>query len=232
MEERLRQIPDYVRRFKAVFGTDRPMISDAWKAIAAFERTLVSKAENVAFDRFARGDARALADDAKRGLALFQGKAGCIQCHHGPLLSDESYHNLGVPKNPVFEEDPLRQITLRYQHVIRGVPEKLYRSADRDLGLYYTTKREEDKGKFRTPSLRELRYTAPYMHNGVFFTLEEVIDFYAKGGGDGAGKSPLIRQLKLSEQEKKDLLAFLLSLSSDQPLILRPPALPDYAALK
>jgi cytochrome c peroxidase len=232
MEERLRQVPDYVRRFKAVFGTERPLIRDAWMAIAAFERTLVSRAENVPFDRFAKGDAKALTEDAKRGVALFQGKAGCIQCHNGPLLSDESYHNLSVPKNPVFEEDPLRQITLRYQHVIRGVPEKVYRSADSDLGLYYTTKQEQDKGKFRTPSLRELQYTAPYMHNGVFFTPEEVIDFYDKGGGDDPNKSPLLRPLRLSEQEKKDLLAFLLSLSSDKPLIVPQPALPDYAALK
>lgn len=232
MEERLRQIPDYVRRFKAVFGTERPLIRDAWMAIAAFERTLVSKAESVPFDRFMKGDAKALGDEAKRGLALFQGKAGCIQCHSGPLLSDESYHNLGVPKNPVFEEDPLRQITLRYQHVIRGVPEKVYRTADRDLGLYYTTKREEDKGKFRTPSLRELKYTAPYMHNGVFFTLEEVIDFYDKGGGDDPNKSPLVKPLKLTEQERKDLVELLLSLSSDKPLVVPPPTLPDYAALK
>jgi len=232
MEERLRQVPDYVRRFKAVFGTERPLIRDAWMAIAAFERTLVSRAENVPFDRFMKGDPKALTAEAKRGLALFQGKTGCIQCHNGPLLSDESYHNLGVPRNPVFEEDPLRQITLRYQHLIRGVPEKVYRTADRDLGLYYTTKQEQDKGKFRTPSLRELQYTAPYMHNGVFFTLEEVIDFYDKGGGDDPGKSALLRPLRLTEQEKKDLLAFLLALSSDKPLVIPPPALPDYAVLK
>ncbi|MEK6717896.1 MAG: cytochrome c peroxidase [candidate division NC10 bacterium] len=232
MEERLRQVPDYVRRFKAVFGTERPLIRDAWMAIAAFERTLVSKPENVPFDRFMKGDAKALTEEAKRGLGLFLGKAGCVQCHSGPLLSDESYHNLGVPKNPVFEEDPLRQITLRYQHVIRGVPEKVYRSADRDLGLYYTTKQEQDKGKFRTPSLRELTYTAPYMHNGVFFTLEEVIEFYDKAGGDEPNKSPLLKPLKLTAEEKKDLLAFLLSLSSDKPLIVPQPALPDYAVLK
>jgi cytochrome c peroxidase len=231
MEERLRQIPEYRRRFKQVFGTERPLIGDAWKAIAAFERTVVSRAQDVPFDRFVAGDARALSDEAKRGLALFQGKAGCIQCHHGPLASDESYHNLGVPKNPVFEEDPLRQITLRYQHVIRGVPETVYRTADRDLGLYYTTKRDEDRGKFRTPGLRELKYTAPYMHNGVFFTLEEVVDFYDQGGGDDPGKSQLLKPLRLTGQEKKDLLAFLLALSSDTPLTVRAPSLPDYAVL-
>ncbi len=232
MEERLRQVPEYVRRFKEVFGVERPTIDTAWMAIAAFERTLVSKAEDIPFDRYARGDQSALSPEAKRGLALFQGKAGCIQCHNGPLLSDESYHNLGVPKNPAFENTPLRQITLRYQHVIRGVPERLYRSADSDLGLYYTTKQEADKGKFRTPSLREVKYTAPYVHNGVFGALEEVVEFYNRGGGNDPNKSPLLKPLGLSDQEEKDLLAFLLSLSSDQPLIVEPPALPDYAAMK
>ncbi len=232
MEERLRQVPEYVKRFKEVFGVDRPTISMTWMAIAAFERTLVSRAEHVPFDRYAKGDSSALSSEAKRGLALFQGKAGCIQCHNGPLLSDDSYHNLGVPNPPAFENELLRQITLRYQHVIRGVPESLYRSADRDLGLYYTTKQEADKGKFRTPSLRELKYTAPYMHNGVFRTLEAVIEFYNRGGGDDPKKSPLLKPLGLSDQEKDDLLAFLLSLSSDQPLIIEPPELPDYAAMK
>ena len=122
--------------------------------------------------------------------------------------------------------------TLRFQHYSRGVPEPLYRTADRDLGLYYTTKRDEDKGKFRTPTLRELKYTAPYMHNGAFFTLEEVIDFYVQGGGQDPGKSPLLRPLRRSAQEKKDLLAFLLSLSSDKPIVVPPPALPEYAAIK
>ncbi|MBI3085620.1 MAG: cytochrome-c peroxidase [candidate division NC10 bacterium] len=232
MEERLRQIPEYVRRFKEIFAVDQPTIELAWQAIAAFERTLVSKAENVPFDRYAKGDQSALSPEAKRGLALFQGKAGCIQCHNGSLLSDDSYHNLGVPENALFESSPLHQITLRYQHVIRGVPEKLYRSADSDLGLYYTTKREEDRGKFRTPSLRELKYTAPYMHNGVFASLEEVIEFYDRAGGTDPNKSPLLKPLRLSDQEKKDLLAFLLSLSSDQPLIIEPPNLPDYAPMK
>ena len=231
MEERLRQIPEYVKRFREVFGTPWPTIDDAWRAISAFERTVVSKAKDVPFDRYMKGDKKALSDSAKRGLALFQGKAGCVQCHNGALLSDEDYHNVGVPKNPAFEEDPLRQITLRYQHVIRGVPESVYRKADRDLGLYYTTKRKADKGRFRTPSLRELKYTAPYMHNGAFFELEEVVDFYDEGGGEDANKSPLIKKLGLSDEEKEDLLAFLESLSSDKPLLMKPPELPPYAAM-
>lgn len=231
MEERLRQIPEYVKRFREVFGTPWPTIDDAWRAISAFERTVVSNAKDVPFDRFMKGEEKALSDSAKRGLALFQGKAGCVQCHNGALLSDEDYHNVGTPRNPAFEEDPLRQITLRFQHVIRGVPESVYRKADRDLGLFYTTKRDADKGRFRTPSLRELKYTAPYMHNGAFFELDEVIDFYDEGGGEDANKSPLLKKLGLSDEEKEDLLAFLESLSSDKPLLVRPPELPPYAAM-
>ncbi len=232
MEERIRQIPQYVKMFRKVFGDKLPTIDDTWRAIAAFERTLVSNAKNVAFDRYMKGNKGALSASAKRGLALFQGKAACIQCHNGPLFSDESYHNLGVGKNEAFEEDPLRQITLRYQHLSRGVPEAVYRSADRDLGLYYTTKQKIDRGKFRTPSLREVKYTAPYMHNGVFFTLEEVIDFYNEGGGDDPGKSKLLKPLNLNDQEKKDLLAFLNALASDKPLLMKKPNLPPYAAMR
>ena len=183
------------------------------------------------FDRYMKGDRKALSGSAKRGLALFRGKARCIQCHNGSLLSDDDYHDIGVPQNPAFEEDPLRQITLRFQHVIRGVPESVYRKADRDLGLYYTTKRKADRGKFRTPSLRELKYTAPYMHNGAFFELDEVIDFYDEGGGQDSNKSPLLKKLGLSDEEKEDLLAFLESLSSDKPLLVQPPELPPYAAM-
>ena len=228
MEERLRAIPEYVQRFRDVFGTP-PSINDAWKAIAAFERTLVSR--HVPFDRSMRGEQEALSEDARRGLELFQGKAQCLQCHHGPLFSDESFHNLGVPLNSVFQENPLYQITLRYEQKIKGVPEQVYRTADRDYGLYYITKREEDKGKFRTPTLREVTRTAPYMHNGVFFTLEEVINFYNEGGGDDPHKSPLLKPLGLADAEKKALLAFLESLSGEE-IAVEPPTLPAYEGLK
>jgi len=146
-------------------------------------------------------------------------------------LTDESFHNLGLPMNPVFAENPLYQITFRYEQKIKGVPEHVYRTADRDYGLYYITKHEEDKGKFRTPPLREVSRTAPYMHNGVFFTLEEVIDFYNNGGGDDPHKSPLLKPLHLTEDEKNALLAFLESLSGEE-IVVEPPTLPPYDVLK
>lgn len=226
IEERLAQAPIYVSLFKEVFGTDRPQFEGVVKAIAAFTRS-VPISKNVPFDRYARGEKNALSDSAKRGLELFNGKAGCIQCHNGPLLSDEDFHATGVPENPIFEKDPLVQVALRFERVARGASEDIYRGSGQDLGLFLSSKRNEDMGKFRTQTLRELTQTQPYMHNGVFWTLPEVIEFYNKGAGDHPNKSPKLRPLNLSAPEKEDLLAFLKSLSGD-PIPAKIPLLPGY----
>lgn len=226
VEMRLRLIPEYVDRFRDVFGTDWPQLDDAWRAIAAFERTLVSDPRRVPFDRFASGDEHALSPAAKRGMELFVGKARCIACHNGPLASDEQYHALGVPRQTLFDSSPLVQIAVRWQNAQRDVPRALYRGGDEDLGRYYRTRDPADIGRFRTPSLRELRYTAPYMHNGVFATLAEVVDFFDRGGGDTPNKSPLLQPLGLDAAEKSDLIAFLEALSMDEPLVVDTPTLP------
>ncbi|MGQ0710418.1 MAG: cytochrome-c peroxidase [Rhodoferax sp.] len=232
MEMRLRFIPEYVERFKKVFGTEWPRMTQAWQAVAAFERTIVSDAKQVPFDRYMNGDKKALSESAKRGMAVYNGKGNCIQCHNGPLASDQKFHALGLPENEVFKTEPLYQITHRWEHYQKGIDEKGYRGADYDYGLYYQTKNPKDKHKFRTPSLRELKYTAPFMHNGIFYTLEEVVDFYNAGGGDGPNKSPLIKPLGLTDQEKRDLVEFLNTLSMDKPLLVEPPKLPEYKAMK
>ncbi len=227
-EETLRQIPEYVERFREVFGTESPKFDDALRALAAFQATVNSR--NVPFDNYLRGNDAAMSDAALRGSQLFVGKARCIECHGGTLFTDQSYHNTGVPQNPDFESDPLRQITLRFQHRSRGVTEELYRSADRDLGLYYTTKQEVDKGKFRTPPLREVGQTGPYMHNGVFETLTEVVEFYNDGGGQNPNLDPLVRPLGLTTNEVADIVAFLDSITGD-PIIIQPPDMPEYAVM-
>ncbi len=232
MEMRLRFIPEYVKEFLRVFGIEQPRITQAYQAIAAFQRTIVSDPKKVPFDRYANGDKKALSEQALRGFGLFNGKASCIACHNGPLASDQKFYALGVPEPEEFKTDPLYQITHRWQQYQRGVTEKDYRDADRDAGLYYVTKNPKDAGKFRTPSLRELKYTAPYMHNGAFATLKDVAAFYNRGGGQGPNKTPLMRPLKLSEQEMSDLIAFLESLSMDEPLVVEDPKLPAYAPLK
>jgi cytochrome c peroxidase len=226
-EERLAQIPEYVRLFNQVFGTDYPLFEDALKAVATYERTIVS--QNVPFDAFMGGDENAISDQANLGYELFLDKAGCIACHNGPLISDDSYHNTGVPQAPEFENSALNQITFRYEHWAKGVTEEVYNTSTSDLGLYYVTKLDSDKGKFRTASLRDTCYTAPYMHNGVFATLEEVVAFYNSGGGEDVNKDPLIQSLDLSEDEQGNLVAFLESLCGDK-IIDESPELPTYEA--
>ncbi len=236
MEERLRQVPDYVRRFKEVFGTELPLLEDAWRAIGAFQRTLLHV--DTPFDQYMKGDEEALYEEEIRGLELFQGKAQCIKCHNGPILSDQKYYNLGVPQQTSFLDDPIQQITHRFQYASKGVTEELYREGKSDLGLYFVTKRKEDIGKFRVQPLRYIFFTPPYMHNGVFDTLEEVVDFYNDGGGVDqtelyhgiATKTPLLKELDLTDEEKEDLVAFLDSLTGDE-ILMDNPTLPDPAAL-
>jgi cytochrome c peroxidase len=231
MEARLAFIPGYRERFANVFGDVWPKLSNAWKAIAAFERTLVQT--DTPFDQYMRGDQDALSDQQKRGMELFTGKANCIECHNGPLLTDERYYNLGVPPAFRWEEDGLAQVTFRYEQFAKGVPESMYRTIKDDAGLYYRTKLPEDMGKFRVPSLRYLVYTAPYMHNGAFFDLTEVVEFYNEGGGENDfadNKTDLIKPLDLSDEEIEELIAFLESLSGDE-IKMSTPKLPAYAPL-
>lgn len=231
METRLAFIPEYRARFNDVFGDIWPQLSNAWLAIAAFERTLVQT--DTAFDQFMRGNRDALSDGQIRGLAIFNGNGRCIECHNGPLMTDQKYYNIGVPRTQRWIEDGLAQITFRFEQLSKGVPEIFYRSFKDDAGLYYNTKQEADIGKFRTPSLRYTLYTAPYMHNGAFSDLRDVVQFYNEGGGDNdfrANKTALISPLGLSPEEIDDLVAFLESLSGPE-IKMDPPILPDYAPL-
>lgn len=236
MEARLAFIPEYRKLFKQSFGTPWPLIADAWKAIASFERTLIHN--NTPLDKFLRGDKKALSAQQIRGMKLFNGKANCIACHNGALATDQKYHNLGVPAPERWEEDGLAQITFRYEQYAKGVTQEMYRKIKDDAGLYYRTKQKVDMGKFRTAPLRYTKYTAPYMHNGSFWDLKEVVEFYNQGGGsndftDGTmakSKSPLIKPLGLSEEQVDDLVAFLEAFSGDE-LELKAPNLPAYAPL-
>lgn len=232
MEMRLRLVPDYVERFRRVFGLQWPRMVQAYQAIAAYQRTLVTDPSQVPFDRYLGGDEQALSVEAKRGYRLFAGKAGCQRCHNGPLISDQRFHATGVPEPLSEGMSPLLRITHRWQNYQRGVPEAVFRAGDADRGLYYVTKRAEDAGKFRTPSLRELRYTAPYMHNGAFANLPDVVSFYNDGGGKAANKPGWLKPLGLTESEKRDVVAFLEAMSMDQPLLDIAPSLPTYSVLK
>lgn len=227
-EARLRQVPEYRKMFMEVFG-ELPTADNVARAAAAFQRTLVSDPQKVPFDRYINGDKNAMTAEQVAGMKLFVGKARCILCHDGMMFTDEDFHSLGLPRNAAFEKDPLRQIEMRYRAKVFGVMN--YMEVDQDLGLYFQTHRKDDLFKWRTQTLRELKYTAPYFHAGTAFTLEEAVDFYNKGGGESpyGTKSPLLKELKLTDSEKKALVAFLEALSSPEPPFsdIRP-ALPNY----
>jgi len=226
LAERLKQVPEYVEMFQKAFSGE-PTFGRTLTAVAAFLKTITSR--NAPIDRHLRGDRSALSAEAQEGLALFQGKAGCAQCHTGALLSDQKFHALGVPENPDIFADPFRHTTFRRFFRTLGAPNaENYRE---DPGLYGVTKEKVDWGKFRTPSLREVSRTAPYMHNGSLATLEDVVAFYDRGGGQHRNKSPLLKPLGLTAGEKRALVEFLKSLAGD-PVIVERPELPDYTPRK
>lgn len=231
MEARLAFVPEYRERFRDVFGDDWPNIRHAYMAIAAFERTLVQT--DTPFDDYMRGDDNALTDQQKDGLELFAGKAGCVSCHNGPLLTNEAYYNLGVPRYDGWETDEIAQITFRFELLAKGVTEEKYRKFKDDPGLYFRTKQEADLGKFRVPSLRYTKYTYPYMHNGMLETLRDVVVFYNEGGGENdfaATKTDLILPLGLNDGEIDAIVAFLESLSGEE-ILMDDPEIPEMQPL-
>ncbi len=236
MEARLAFIPEYRAAFKQIFGDEWPKLGNAWRAIAAWERTMVQKDTPV--DKYLAGDKSALDEQQVRGMKLFNGKANCIECHNGALTTDQRYYNLGVPPAERWEEDGLAQITFRYEQYAKGVTQEMYRKIKDDAGLYYRTKQKSDMGKFRTPTLRYVAYTAPYMHNGAFWDLREVVEFYNAGGGSndftdgtmGKNKTSLIKPLGLTDEEMDDLVAFVEAYSGPE-IEVKAPKLPPYAPL-
>ncbi len=168
------------------------------RAIAAFERTILSG--DAPYDRFKAGDMSALSESAQRGRKLFFGKANCSACHSGGNFSDGAFHNIGVGMDA---EKP-------------------------DAGRFAISNLLGDTGSFRTPTLREIARTAPYMHDGSLKTLEEVVEYYNKGGVDNPQLDEEIFELNLSDQQKKDLVQFMKEgLSSSKYPNVKPPKLPE-----
>jgi cytochrome c peroxidase len=218
----LRQLaadPVYREMFPKAFpGTGSPFSLDhIAKALAAFERTIVSARSP--YDRFySGGDAGAISESAQRGQALFftDGVAGCFRCHSGFNFSDASVYE-GSGNAPIaFHNTALYNMPLAFRYPWPN------------LGIYTQTRRLADVGKFRTPSLRNVELTAPYMHDGSVATLEEVLDHYAAGGrtiksGPFAGRGhenpdrdARMTGIALTAQNRKDLLAFLRSLTDSE----------------
>ena len=194
--KQLAEVPDYKERFQRVFGTG-PDEAGLAKAIAAFERTVLSG--NSPYDKFKAGDKTAMSEAAGRGLKLFT-DAGCANCHEPPLFSSYDYENAGIGMNA---EKP-------------------------DVGRMEVTKKEEDKGAFRIPALRSIADTAPYFHDGSAKTLEEAVAVMAAGGKDNPNLSEMLKEVrdaKIDDQGRKDLVEFLKALSGEYPIV-DPPKLP------
>lgn len=218
VEEVLRSVPGYSAEFNTVFGGEvtRERIA---MALAAFERTLLSR--NVPLHRYLAGDATALSPEALKGYEIFRGKGKCISCHEGSFLSDNAFHALNVPENQDFVNDSGVAVTRRFFAKVFQYED--YRNLREDPGRYLVSKKKEDWKAFRTPTLLEISRTAPYMHNGVFKTLEEVIDFINVGGGPGNRE---LKPLGLSDDEKKVLKIFLIEALKGEDTVFTYPSLP------
>ena len=204
MQERVKQDPIYVKMFKDA-GYGEPSNGSVRKAIPEYLKTLTSRGS--AFDTGKMSDA------AKRGFELFKGKAGCSSCHTGNRFTDDQPHNTGVPNNPEIWKKPLRHMTYVAFGLFMGIENIM--NIRRDVGAHVRTHKADgsDIGKFMTPTLRELKQTAPYMHNGMIRTLKSVVEFYNNGGGNDVNKDKRIKPLGLSKEERSNLVAFLESLS-------------------
>jgi cytochrome c peroxidase len=165
---------------------------DMSRAIATYIRSIMSG--NAPYDRHVNGDRTALSADAQAGLRLFRGKGNCTACHVGSTFTDERFHNTGIAW-----AGPSRE---------SGAPESF-----RDEGRAGVTGRADDRGAFKTPTLREVEHSAPYMHDGSLASLEEVVDYYNRGGNQHALLDEELRPIGLTALEKHALVAFLRSLS-------------------
>jgi len=179
---RLGSIAEYKPLFASVFPQEGMTPKTIAKAIATYERTIVS--EPAPFDAWIDGDEKAISEEAKRGFVVFNGKAQCAACHEGWNFTNEGFQDIGLPSDDVGRGQYLSGV-IKMQHA------------------------------FKTPSLREITYRSPYMHDGSLATLEQVVDHYDSGGVDRPSRSDLMRPLNLTAQEKSDLVAFLKSLSSN-----------------
>ena len=223
--ESLKGIEGYRIQFEKIFGAEGVTIGNVGKAIASFERTIVTgpspydyyeplrvfeaanaddlkdlealkKDDPELFTKYEQlkkaSDAHPMSEEARRGrVSFFTDKANCTACHAGANFTDEKYHNLGVGMD---KEKP-------------------------DLGRFDVTKDEKDQGAFKTPTVRNVALSAPYMHDGSQKTLAEVVAWYAKGGHANPHLSEKIKKLELSEQDQKDLVAFMEALTGAFPKV-------------
>lgn len=197
---KLRRNEGYRALFDSAFGKEGINPETMTQALAIFQRTLVGNKS--AFDYFLEGKKDALSDEALRGLHVFRTKARCMNCHNGPLFTDNGFHNTGL---------------------------SAFGTENEDLGRYDNTRKAEDRGKFKTPSLRDVMRTKPWMHDGSFDDMGQVIERYNAGAPPNFESSataptndPLLKKLDLTDREKQDLIAFLQAITADPPAFVLP----------
>lgn len=208
LPKKLKQIKGYRTLFTAAFGDDKINTERIFKSLADFQRTIVSRKSD--FDRFLEGNKNSLTDQQLVGLHLFRTKARCVNCHNGPLFTDNDFHNVGLT---------------------------YYGRKYEDLGLYNVTKKPEDVGKFKTPSLRNVMRTGPWFHNGLFGDMDGILNMYNVGMPVQRVKpeqendpllpknDKLLRGLRLSKGERDAVVAFLQAITTS-PWKDRQPELP------
>ena len=208
LPKKLKKIKGYRELFTAAFGDDKINTERIFKSLADYQRTIVSRKSD--FDRFLEGDKNSLTDQQLVGLHLFRTKARCVNCHNGPLFTDNDFHNVGLT---------------------------YYGRKYEDLGLYNVTKKPEDVGKFKTPGLRNVMRTGPWFHNGLFGDMDGIMNMYNVGMPvqrvkPEQEKDPLLpkndkllRGLRLSKGERDAVIAFLNAITT-APWKDRPPVLP------
>ena len=214
--DRIRQLPDYAGLFEEAFG-EGPSPRTVAHAISTYERTLL--AADSAFDRWRYGgQENALDAMAKQGFDLFTGKAGCVNCHalddRQALFTDHLFHDDGIGWIPARDIGAGQLITRRGMPIYTAVNDPDAVATPSDMGRMEITKEFIDMFRYRTPSLRNVELTAPYMHNGTFETLEDIVAYYGDGGFRHFGIDRLVRDLRLTDAEKAALVAFLKSLTA------------------
>ena len=190
--ERLQAIEGYKPLFARAYPGEGINERTIAKAIASYERTVISG--EAPFDRWLKGDTKAIGAAAKRGFELFNGKANCVACHEGPNFTDDGFHNIGVKPLEGFD----------------------------DPGRYAKVKVKLMRGAHKTPSLRDVALTAPYMHNGAYATLRQVVEMYNRGGDHKENLDPNMKELNLTDREVDDLVEFMRSLTGKATLVSIP----------
>ena len=213
------KLPGYEEQFQQTFG-EGVSVATLGKALASYERTLLSA--NSPFDHWYFGkDQNAVSKEVKAGFKIFSGKGQCVTCHtvtkEAALFTDQGFHNTGIAHLQLIPEKEVHVdlgggLTVKMP---RAQINEVLTPPERDRGRYEITRDPTDLWRYKTPSLRNVALTAPYMHNGALLTLEAVVDYYDRGGTNSDGQDPKIAPMSLTQQEKRALVAFLRSLTGD-----------------